>query len=86
MDKNPCQSLMLPHENPDLVAKRGKNFCGNNASHLGDQIKQLPRVAEQLLALRAAELVRRHGADEAVADGARMLFLDLLAAVGQHGT
>jgi len=28
-----CRSLMLPHENPDLVAKRGKNFSENTPSH-----------------------------------------------------
>lgn len=46
---------------------------------------QLPRAAQQLLTLRAAELVRRHGADEAVAGRAGIALLDLLPPLGQCG-
>ena len=42
-------------------------------------------TAQQLLALRAAELLRGHGADEAVAGRARLALLDLLPAQGQRG-
>ena len=47
-------------------------------------MQQLPRAAEQSLALRAAELVRRHGADKTVAGGAGVTLLDLLTADSQR--
>jgi len=47
-------------------------------------MKQLTRAVQQLLTLRAAELVRPHGADEAVAGGAGVLLQDQLAALGQR--
>ena len=83
--KNHCRSLMLPHEKPDLVAKRGKNFSGKHPFPLGDQMQQLPRATQQLLTLRTAELLRRHGTGKAVAGGGGATLLDQLATLGQRG-
>ena len=76
---------MLPHENPDLVAKRGKNFCGNSPSHSVIRCSSCRAALQHLFTLRTAELVRGHGPDEAVACGAGMMRLDLLAALSQRG-
>jgi len=58
---------------------------GKQALPFGDQVKQLAGVAQQPFPLRAAELLRRDGAEEAVAGGARMALLHLLAAESQRG-
>ena len=63
-----------------------KPVVGKDVLPLGDQVEQLARSAQQQFPLRAAELLRRDGAQEAVAGRAGMALLDLLAAQGQRGT
>ena len=82
--KNHCQSLMLPHENPDLVAKRGKNFSQNTPSHSAIRWSTC-RAAQQLLTLRTAELLRRHGPGKAMTGGGGATLLDQLPTLGQRG-
>ena len=43
---------------------------------LGDQMKQLTRLAEELPTLQTAEFVRRDGAHEAMTGGAWIVLLD----------
>ena len=82
--KNPCRSLMLPHQKPDLVAKRGKNFSENTPSHSAIRCSSCPPT-QPLLTLRTAELLRRHGTGKAVAGGGGATLLDQLATLGQRG-
>jgi len=51
---------------------------------LGDQVKQLARLAQELFPLRTAELVWRDGTHETMTGGARIVRLDLLTACGQR--
>lgn len=48
-------------------------------------MQQLPRVAQQSLALRTAELLRSDGAGEAMAGGRRIVLPDPLPSAGQRG-
>jgi len=48
-------------------------------------MQQLPCVAQQPFALRAAELLRRDGACEAMAGGRRIVLPDPLPSAGQRG-
>ena len=82
--KNPCRSLMLPHQKPDLVAKRGKNFSENTPSHSAIRCSSC-RATQPLLTLRTAELLRAHGTGKAVAGGGGATLLDQLATLGQRG-
>ena len=59
---------------------------GKEVLPLGGQVEQLAGSAQQQFPLRAAELLRCHSAEEAVAGRAGMALLDLLAAQGQRGT
>ena len=81
--KNHGRSPILPHEKPDLVAKRGKNFSQKTPSHSAIRWSTC-RAAEPLPTLRTAELLRRHGAEKTVAGGGGVTLLDLLAADGQR--
>lgn len=58
---------------------------GKQPLPFGDQMEQLTGGAQSLLALRAAELLRRHGAQEAVAGRTGVVLLDLLTAHRQGG-
>ena len=85
MDEQPVSESQATSQKPGSCREAGEKPSAKQPLPFGDQMQQLPRAAKQLLALPAAELVRRHGANEAVAGGAGVLLLDLLAALGQRG-
>ena len=85
MDQKPVSESHATSRESGSCRETGEELLRKQPLPFGDQMQQLPRAAEQLLALRAAELVRRHGANETVAGGAGVLLLDLLAALGQRG-
>ena len=82
--KNPSESHATLRK-PGSCRETGEELLGEQRFPFGDQMKQLARAAQHLLTLRAAELLRRHGAREAVAGGGGVTVLDLLAAQGQRG-
>jgi hypothetical protein len=85
MDQKPVSESHATLRKPGSCRETGEEPLREQPLPLGDQMQQLPRAAKQLLALRAAELVRCHGPHEAVACGAGVMRLDLLAALGQRG-
>src|SRR5208282_4925467 len=85
MDQKPVSESHATSRKPGSCRETGEELLREQPLPFGNQMQQSPRAAEQLLALRAAELVRRHGANEAVAGGAGVMLLDLLAALGQRG-
>jgi hypothetical protein len=85
MDEQPVSESQATSQKPGSCREAGEKPSAKQPLPFGDQMQQLPRAAQQLLTLRAAELVRRHGAEEPMAGGARVSLLDLLAAEGQPG-
>lgn len=65
--------------------KTGEKLFREKFLPLGDQMQQLTRLAKDLLTLPAAELLRRNGPHEAMADRSRVVLLDQLAARSQRG-
>lgn len=62
-----------------------KELLGEVAFPLSGKMEQLARPVQVTFPLRTAELVRRHGAHEAMAGGGWILLLDQLPAFGQCG-
>jgi len=85
MDEKPLSESDATSREPRSCRETGEEFLRKQPLPLGDQMQQLPRALQQLLTLRTAELVGGHGPDEAVACGAGVMRLDLLAALGQRG-
>jgi hypothetical protein len=86
MDQKPLSESHATSPKLRLCREAWEELLREQPVPLGDQMEQLARPAEQPLTLRAAELVRRDGADEAVAGGGGVLLLDKLAAQSQRGT
>jgi len=84
MDEQPTSESHATLRKPGSCRVTGEELSRKQPLPLGDDVEQLAGFAQQLLALRAAEFLRGHGADEAVAGGARVLLLDVLAAQGQR--
>ena len=85
MDEKPVSESHATSQKPGSCREAGEELLAKQSFPFGDQVQQLPRAAQQLLTLRAAELLRRHGAEEAMAGGAGVTLLDLLAAQDQRG-
>ncbi len=85
MDQKLVSESHATSRKPRSCRETGEELLGKQPLPFGDQMQHLPRALQQLFTLRAAELVRRHGANEAVAGGAGVMLLDLLAALGQGG-
>ena len=85
MDQKPVSESHATSREAGSCRETGEELLRKQPFPFGDQMQQLPRALQQLLTLRAAELVRRHGPHEAVAGGAGVMLLDLLAALGQRG-
>ena len=84
MDQKPLSESHATSRKPRSCRETGEELLRKQPLPFDNQVQQLPRALQQLLTLRAAELVRRHGAEEAVASGAGAMLLDLLAALGQR--
>jgi hypothetical protein len=84
MDEKPTSESHATLRKPGSCRVTGEELLGKQPLPLGDQVQQLAGAAQQLLALRAAELLRGHGPEEAVAVGAGIPLLDLLTAQGQR--
>lgn len=85
MDEKPTSESHATLGKPGSCRVTGEELLGKQPLPFGDEVKQLAGTAQQLLALRAAELLRGHGPEEAVAGGAGVLLLNVLATQGQRG-
>ena len=85
MDEKPLSESDATSREPGSCCEMGEEFFGKHPFPLGDQMEQLPRATQQLLTLRTAELLRRHGARKAVAGRGGATPLDQLATRGQRG-
>jgi len=85
MDEKPVLESHATSREPGSCRETGEEFLAEHPFPLGDQMQQLPRATQQLLTLRTAELLRRHGTGKAVTGGGRATLLDQLATLGQRG-
>lgn len=85
MDQKPVSESHATLGKPRSCRETGEELLRKQPLPFRNQIKQLPRTLQHLFTLRAAELVRRHGADKAVTSRTGVVLLDLLAALGQRG-
>ena len=83
MDEKPVSECHATSQEPGPCREAGEEPLAKQPFPFGDQMEQLARLAEPLLTLRAAELVRGHGTQEAMAGGAGVAILDQLPALGQ---
>jgi hypothetical protein len=85
MDEKPVSESQVTSRKPGSCRETGEEFPGEHPFPLGDKMEKLPRAAQQVLTLRTAELLRRHGTGKAVAGGGGATLLDQLATLGQRG-
>ena len=85
MDEKPVSESDATSREPGSCRETGEESGGKHLFPLGAKVEHLPREAQHLLTLRAAELLRRHGAEEPVAGRSGVSLLEQLAAGGRRG-
>jgi hypothetical protein len=85
MEEKPTSESHATLRKPGSCRVTGEELLRKQPLPFGGEVQQLAGTAQQLLALRAAEFLRGHSAEEAVAGGAGVLLLNVLAAQGQRG-